>query len=351
MADLSAIENVARSIAQALPQDSYRLIVEKSTVPVKTGAKVRQVIERCQARSSNFDVASNPEFLREGSAVEDAMKPDRIVIGANSPKAEKLLRKLYEPFKAPVIVTDIEAAELIKHAANSFLAMKISFINAISVLCEIVGADVAQVARAIGMDPRIGPAFLNAGIGYGGSCLSKDVQAFQAIAKELGSDLQLLEEVERINKEARQRFIRKVEEELWILQGKTVAVWGLAFKPDTDDVRDSVAIDIVQDLARKGVKIQAYDPRANERARAVLGDTVLYCKDPYEACRDADCALLLTEWNEFRSLDLGKVRRLLRHPILIDGRNIFDPADMKRRGFIYRAMGRGASGRVQRKLA
>lgn len=348
MADLSAVETVAREIAESIPD--YRLIVEKSTVPVKTGGKVRQVIDRYKPRGKTFDVASNPEFLREGSAVEDALRPDRIVIGVSSPRAEKLLRKLYQPFRAPVIVTDVEAAELIKHAANSFLAMKISFINAISAICDLVGADVSQVSHAVGMDKRIGSAFLNAGIGYGGSCFSKDIQAFQAISKELGYDFELLREVERINKDARRRFVRKVEEELWILNGKTVAALGLAFKPDTDDIRDSVAIDILQDLISKGVKVRAYDPRATDRARTVLADSVDYCRNPYDACKGADCLLLLTEWDEFRRLNLGRVKKALRHPIVIDGRNLFDPRLMREKGFVYRAMGRGA-GPQERKLA
>jgi UDPglucose 6-dehydrogenase len=347
MADLSVIENVARRIAQSIPD--YRLIVEKSTVPVKTGAKIMQVIERYKPRGATFDVASNPEFLREGSAVQDAAKPDRIVIGVDSPKAEKLLRNLYRPFRAPLIVTDVEAAELIKHAANSFLALKISFINAISTICDLVGADVAQVAKAIGMDARIGPAFLNAGVGYGGSCLSKDVQAFQAISKELGYEFDLLRDVEKINREARARFLRKVEEELWILDGKTVAVLGLAFKPNTDDIRDSVAIEIVQELLRKGVKIRAYDPQAMDRARGVLQGAVTFSASAYDACRGADCALVLTEWDEFKSLSLAKMKKLLRHPIVVDGRNVFDPEAMRRQGFVYRAMGRGPAAKERKK--
>jgi UDPglucose 6-dehydrogenase len=338
MADLSAVENVARQIAETLP--GYRLIVEKSTVPVRTGARVRRVIERCARKGAEFDVASNPEFLREGSAVEDALRPDRIVIGVDSPRAEKLLRAVYRPFKAPLIVTDLQAAELIKHAANSFLAMKISFANAIAAICDLVGADVTQVAGAVGLDPRIGPAFLNAGIGYGGSCLSKDVQAFQAIARELGYDFRLLGEVEKINKETRARFLRKLEEELWILNGKTAAVLGLAFKPNTDDIRDSVAIEIVKELIARGVAVRAYDPRAMDKARAVLGGGATFCRDGYEACAGADCVLLLTEWPEFLKLDWGRVKRAVRQPILFDGRNALDPELLAKRGFVHRAMGR-----------
>ncbi|HXG61787.1 MAG TPA: UDP-glucose/GDP-mannose dehydrogenase family protein [Planctomycetota bacterium] len=337
-ADLTYIESVSRDIAAAL--SDYRLIVERSTVPVRTGEHVKAVITKYARGGKDFDVASNPEFLREGSAVEDTLHPDRVVLGVETRRAEMILRELYAPFKAPILVTDIKSAELIKHASNSFLALKISYINAIAALCEKAGANVIEVARGMGMDRRIGPHFLRAGIGYGGSCFPKDVAAFEAIARDLGYDFGLLREVQRINQEACDRFVKKVEQELWIVKGKTIAAWGLSFKPDTDDVRESVALKVVSRLVGLGARVRAYDPRANGEARGVLGRSVAFCRSALEAARGADCALLLTEWEEFGRLDLRKVRRVMAHPTILDGRNFFDPEKVRELGFTYRSVGR-----------
>lgn len=338
-ADLSQVEGVTREIAVSLKD--YRLIVEKSTVPVRTGEYVKRVLTKYARKGADFDVASNPEFLREGAAVEDTRRPDRIVLGVETRRAEMILRELYRPFRAPILVTDLKSAELIKHASNSFLALKISYINAIAEICERSGASVTEVARGMGLDRRIGPGFLQAGIGYGGSCFPKDVAAFEAIARDLGYDFGLLREVQRINREARERFLRKVEEELWIVRGKTIAALGLSFKPDTDDLRESPAVDVVRRLAEGGARLRAYDPRAGEKARELfLEKEVTICSSALEACTGADCALLLTEWEEFRKLDWGKIRRAMAHPTLLDGRNALDPARMRELGFTYRSVGR-----------
>ncbi len=336
-ADLSQVEAVAREVAGSLAE--YRLVVEKSTVPVRTGEHVRKVIAKYAPKGRDFDVASNPEFLREGSAIEDTLRPDRIVLGVETRRAEMILRELYKPFKAPILVTDIKSAELIKHASNSFLAMKISYANALAAICEKAGASVSEVVRGMGMDRRIGPSFLQAGIGYGGSCFPKDVAAFEAISRELGYDFGLLREVQRVNAEARERFVKKVEEELWIVRGKTIAALGLSFKPDTDDLRESPAVDVVRRLVTMGAKVRAYDPRAGEKAREILPE-VSVCRSALEACSGADCALLLTEWDEFRRIDLRRLRRVMAHATFIDGRNVFDPARMRELGFTYRSVGR-----------
>jgi UDPglucose 6-dehydrogenase len=256
-----------------------------------------------------------------------------------SPRAEAVLRDVYAPFKAPIVVTDIQSAELIKHASNSFLAMKISYANMLAAVCEKAGANVAEVVRGMGMDKRIGPAFLNAGIGYGGSCFPKDVAAFEAISRELGCEFGLLRETQRVNAEARARFLKKIEEELWIVKGKTIAALGLSFKPDTDDLRESVAVEVVRALVQQGARVRAYDPKALEKAKAVLKD-VTFCGSALEAAAGADCALLLTEWEEFRKLDLRKLKKGMAHPTLIDGRNLFDPEKARELGFTYRSVGR-----------
>jgi UDPglucose 6-dehydrogenase len=336
-ADLSYIEAVSRDIARRL--DEYRLVVEKSTVPVRTGEHVRNVITKYAKKGADFDVASNPEFLREGSAIRDTLEPDRVVFGVGTRRAEMVLRDLYKPFKAPVVCTDIKSAELIKHASNSFLAMKISFANALAAVCEKAGANVSEVVRGMGMDARIGPSFLNAGIGYGGSCFPKDVAAFESISRDLGVDFGLLREVMKVNADARERFLKKIQEELWIVKGKTIAAWGLAFKPDTDDLRESVAMAVVKRLAEQGAKVRAYDPQAMEKAKPQL-EGVVFCSDPLEAAEGADCALLLTEWAEFRDLDLARVKKVMAHPTLLDGRNLFDPAKVRELGFTYRSVGR-----------
>ena len=337
-ADLTFVENVSREIAASMP--SYRLIVEKSTVPVNTGEWVEHTIKIFNKRNIKFDVASNPEFLREGSAIKDFMNPDRIVIGVKSKRAKELLVELYKPLKAPIVVTDIKSAEIIKHASNSFLATKISFINAISDICDKVGADIVEVARGIGLDRRIGKEFLNAGIGFGGSCFPKDLSAFIRIAEKIGYDFGMLKEAQKVNEYQKKLLIKKIEGLLWNLPKKTIGVLGLSFKPDTDDIRQAPALDVIEMLHKEGVKIKAYDPQAMDKAKKVLPKGVVLCKDAYSVAKDSDCILLATEWNEFKELDFKKIKRIMRQPILIDGRNIYDPAEMKKLGFTYVGIGR-----------
>jgi UDPglucose 6-dehydrogenase len=335
--DLSFIESVAREIAAALT--SYKIVVDKSTVPVKTGDKVHETIKRYCKAKVDCDVVSNPEFLREGFAVEDLMKPDRIVIGTRSQRPVPAMKEIYAPFKAPVIVTDINSAELIKHAANSFLALKISYINAVSIMCEASGANVQEVANGMGMDARIGRRFLDAGIGFGGSCFPKDLSAFIKISEQLGYDFRLLKEVQRINAEQMERFIKKITNTLWVLKDKTIGVLGLAFKQNTDDVRMSPAIELCQRLQQEGARLRVYDPQAMEKAKAVLKD-VTYVEDMDAVATGCDALVIATEWPEFKKLDLERARRELTHPILFDGRNLFDPAEMEQSGFIYKSVGR-----------
>lgn len=337
-ADLSSIENVSHEIAKHMKD--YRLIVEKSTVPVETGEWIQKTIEADHRSGVRFDVASNPEFLREGSAIHDFLEPDRIVIGVQSAKAEKILKELYKPLKAPILVTDIKSAELIKHASNSFLATKVSFINAVSKVCDAVGADVEQVSAGMGADPRIGRSFLKAGIGFGGFCFPKDLSAFLKMSEKVGARFNLLEEVLTINEGQKRYFIKKVEDTLWNLKGKVIGVLGLAFKPDTDDMRFAPSVDIIHHLQKEGVKIRAYDPEAQERAKALLTD-VVYAKTPYEAARNSDALLLLTEWSEFKNLDFKRIKKLMRQPVFFDGRNMFDPNVFKKIGFRYVGIGRG----------
>lgn len=338
--DLTYIERVAREIASVLK--GYRVIVDKSTVPVKTGEKVADTIRRYNKADAEFDVVSNPEFLREGCAVDDLMHPDRIVIGANSDRALALMGKIYEPFMAPVMVTDINSAELIKHAANSFLALKISYINAVSAICEASGADVQKVADGIGADKRIGRSFLSAGLGYGGSCFPKDIAAFIAISEQLGTPFNLLKEVQRINQNQRERFVKKLRDTLWVLKEKRLAVWGLTFKPDTDDVRNSVAIELVNDLTREGAHVVAYDPKGIEKVRdlKLCPDTVLV-SSALEAVRDAEALIIATEWKEFENVDFSEVRRVMHTPLIFDGRNLLDQNTMRDLGFQYHGIGRG----------
>ncbi len=357
-ADLSYVESVARGISGAL--NHYKVIVEKSTVPVYTSDWVRKIILRNGASADNFDVASNPEFLREGTAVTDFLYPDRIVLGADHPRCAAVLRKIYAPltdgsyYQRPdaiprpdraaipprLIVTSAKSAELIKHASNAFLATKISFINAVASICEGVGADVLQVCQGIGTDSRIGPRFLNPGIGYGGSCFPKDLLAFRAVARESGYEFRLLDEVMRINEEQRQRFLRKVRSALWTLRGKRLGVLGLAFKGGTDDIRESPAMLLVQSLLQEGCQVAAYDPAATERAREVLPAKVEFAASAYDAATGADALLILTEWDEFAALDLSRLSELLKYPIVIDGRNLYDPEVMAAHGFTYYSVGR-----------
>ena len=339
--DLSFLEKVARDIAGVLTD--YRVIVDKSTVPVKTGEKVAESIKRYNRHRANFDVVSNPEFLREGCAVADLMHPDRIVIGAQSEHAIDLMKKVYEPFMAPMLVTDINSAELIKHCANSFLALKISYINAVSAICEASGADVEKVADGIGMDHRIGRDFLNPGIGYGGSCFPKDIAAFITISERLGTPFDLLKEVQRINNAQKERFLKTIRETLWVLREKRIAVWGLTFKPDTDDVRSSVAIELVTHLLREGAHVIAHDPKGMEKARAIkaIADAE-FVSSALEAVTDAEALVIATEWNEFANVDLEIVKEKMTTPIVFDGRNLLDPETMRRLGFHYYSIGRAS---------
>src|SRR5947209_11753961 len=339
--DLSYIEKVAREIAGVLTD--YRVIVDKSTVPVKTGEKVAESIKRYNRHGASFDIVSNPEFLREGCAVDDLMHPDRIVIGAQSEHAIDLMKKVYEPFMAPILVTDITSAELIKHCANLFLALKISYINAVSVICEASGADVEKVSDGIGMDHRIGRDFLNAGIGYGGSCFPKDIAAFIAISEQLGRPFNLLKEVQRINNAQKERFLKTIRETLWVLCEKRIAVWGLTFKPDTDDVRSSVAIELVTHLLREGARVVTYDPKGMDKARAVktIADAE-FASSALEAVTGAEALIIATDWNEFANVDLAVLKDKMRTPIVFDGRNLLDPETMRQFGFHYYSIGRAS---------
>ena len=357
-ADLSYVESVTREIAHSTR--GYKVIVEKSTVPVYTNAWIHRAMILNGCRSGEFDVVSNPEFLREGTAVTDFLYPDRIVVGASTERAKELLRELYGPLidgsyykqagavprpdgvktQGAYIETSAQSAEVIKHASNAFLAMKISFINAVANVCEAVGADVEDVCKGLGSDSRIGPRFLRAGIGYGGSCFPKDIAAFRAVARDFGCQFGLLDEVHRINEEQRQRFLKKVRGALWTLKKKRLAVLGLAFKDGTDDVRDSPAIEIVKGLLEEGCNIVAFDPAAMDRARGVLNDSISYAPDAYAAAKGADALLILTEWKEFASLDLPRLRELLNYPIVLDGRNLYSPQDMAQAGLNYYSVGR-----------
>jgi UDPglucose 6-dehydrogenase len=335
--DLSFIEKVAREIAAAMT--SYKIVVDKSTVPVRTGDKVAETIKRYCKAKVEFDVVSNPEFLREGFAVEDLMKPDRIVIGVKSQRPVPAMKEVYAPFKAPIIATDINSAELIKHASNSFLALKISYINAISIICEATGANVMEVAGGMGMDERIGRRFLNPSLGFGGSCFPKDLSAFIKISEQVGYSFGLLKEVQRINDEQMARFIKKICDTLWVLKDKTIGVLGLAFKQNTDDVRMSPAIDLCLRLQKEGAALRVYDPKAMDKARGVLQD-VTFVEDMNAVAEGCDALIVATEWDEFKKLDLDRARKTMTHPIMFDGRNLFDPEEMERLGFIYKSIGR-----------
>jgi UDPglucose 6-dehydrogenase len=355
-ADLSAIESVARAIASTAR--GYRLVIEKSTVPVQTAKRLWKHLSIYNTNGLEFDVVSNPEFLREGSAVGDFFHPDRIVIGAESPRAIAMMKEIYRPVltprsacpihaqcpptcETPLIVTDTNSAELVKHASNSFLAMKISFINLVADACEAAGADISKVAEGIGSDKRIGQSFLNPGIGFGGFCFPKDLQAFVRIGEQLGCDFSLLKEVEKINLRRAEQFVAKVKRELWVLRGKTLAVWGLAFKPDTDDVRFAPAINIIRRLLAEGASIRAYDPQAMEKAKRELPE-ITYCQNHYEAAQQADAILVLTEWDEFRRPDWDSLARSVAHALLIDGRNLYsaEAEDVRSHGFQYVCIGK-----------
>ena len=337
-ADLGAVEEVAREIGQAM--ERYTVIVNKSTVPVGTGELVRDVIERHQRQTVPFDVVSNPEFLREGSAIEDTLRPDRIVIGAPTQQVAMTLLELYAPLERPMIITDVPSAEMIKYASNAYLATKISFANAIANICEMAGADVTQVVKGMGLDARIGPAFLQAGLGYGGSCFPKDTDSLIHTADDLGYDFGLLRAVVDVNRERAAQLVAKIDKALAPLDDKVVAVLGLAFKPNTDDMREAKSIEVVTRLVELGVEVRAYDPVAMANARRVLPAAVTYCDSAHAAAAGADAVVLLTEWNEFKLLNLERLRGVMRRPVIFDGRNLWEPERMRRLGFEYHSTGR-----------
>ena len=361
-ADLSYVEAVVSQIAQAM--NGYKVLVEKSTVPVYTNEWITRCMHRHGVASDRFDIVSNPEFLREGTAVGDFLHPDRIVVGANNERSAELLRRIYAPLTdgsyytqpgalegpcsaeepAKLVVTSAQSAEIIKHAANAFLAMKISFINAVANLAEAVEADIEDIALGMGLDARIGPRFLRAGLGYGGSCFPKDVPAFSWVAEQQGVDFHLLSEVRKINERQLDLFFEKIHSALWTLRGKKIAALGLAFKSDTDDIRDSPAIALIRRLLEAGVKVAAYDPAAMESAQRVLpaSELLSYVADPYTAAEHADATVILTEWKQFAELDLNRMNRALKFPIMIDGRNLYSPAVMRDHGFTYVSVGRPA---------
>lgn len=341
--DLSFVEQVSREIAACFTlQTSYKVIVDKSTVPVRTGDNVMRTIATYACEGADFDVVSNPEFLREGCAVDDLLYPDRIVVGVSSPRAGSVMNRVYEGFDAPLIETDINSAELIKHAANSFLALKISYINAVSAICEATNADIKKVAKGIGLDDRIGCSFLNAGLGYGGSCFPKDIKAFIAISEQLGIPFRLLKEVEAINESQRKRFFGKICQRLWILKDKNIAVWGLAFKQNTDDIRESVAIKLCGELLAAGVNLKVYDPQALENAKEYGGleGNIEYCTSMEECLHKADALVIATEWPEFANFNLDVIKKTMRSPLVFDGRNLFKRINMVAAGIEYHCIGR-----------
>src|SRR2546427_7513090 len=336
--DLSAVEAVAQEIGRAM--DRYIVVVNKSTVPVGTGEFVREVIERHQRQPVPFDVVSNPEFLREGSAIEDTLRPDRTVIGPPTQQVAMTLLELYAPLERPMIITDVPSAEMIKYASNAFLATKISFINAVANICELAGADVTQVMKGMGLDPRIGSAFLAAGLGYGGSCFPKDTDSLVHTASTLGYDFALLRSVVDVNRDRAGHFVDLLVKALGPLDGRVIAVLGLAFKPNTDDLREAKSVEVVERLLDLGATVRAYDPVAMNHARKTLPASVIYCESPYEAAGGADAVALVTEWNEFKFLNLERLRGVMRRPVVFDGRNVWEPERIRRLGFEYHSIGR-----------
>lgn len=339
-ADMKYVEEVAREIANQM--NDYKVIVTKSTVPVGTGEKIREIISRNLKSRTDFDIVSNPEFLREGSAIEDFMRPNRVVLGAASPQAVAIMKDLYKPLyllETPFVITNIETAELIKYASNSFLATKISFINEIATLCEKVGADVHMVAKGMGLDQRIGSKFLHPGPGYGGSCLPKDTTALLKIAEDNNVHLGIVDAAVRANERQRIYMVERIKQSMGDLKGKTIAVLGLSFKPNTDDIRDAPSVPIIKTLLKEGAKIRAYDPVSMEEAEKILPE-IKYCKDPYNTLKGADALIIMTEWNQFRNLELDKIKALLNSPFFFDLRNIYDPQKMREKGFQYYSVGR-----------
>jgi UDPglucose 6-dehydrogenase len=336
--DLGAVEEAAQGIGAAMK--GYTVVVNKSTVPVGTGDLVRDVILRHQTTPLPFDVVSNPEFLREGSAIEDTLRPDRIVIGAPSQQVAMTLLELYAPLERPMIITDVHSAEMIKYASNAFLALKVSFMNAIANICEAAGADVTHVMKGMGLDARIGPAYLNAGLGYGGSCFPKDTESLIHTAQRLGEDFAILRGVVDVNRNRVPLFVEKIAKILAPVEGKVLAVLGLSFKPNTDDMRDAKSVELIRLLTGAGATVRAYDPVAVDNARAILPLTVQYAASPYEAAEGADGVVLVTEWNEFKAINLERLRSVMRRPLVFDGRNLWEPERMRRLGFEYHSTGR-----------
>ena len=338
-ADLQHVLGVARDVAKAM--NGYKVIVNKSTVPVGTSEKVREVIRR--ETTHPFSVVSNPEFLKQGAAIDDFMKPDRVVIGAEDPRSEQMMRELYSPFTrtgAPIMVMDCASAELTKYAANAMLATRVSFMNEVANVCELVGADVDHVRRAIGADRRIGTSFLFPGIGYGGSCFPKDVKAMVRFASQKDYDFRILKAVESVNTSQKTRLFAKMRAHFGSLKGKRVAVWGLAFKPKTDDMREAPAVPLIDALLSAGATVQAFDPEATRVAKGIFGNRVTFSTQSYEALKGADCLAIVTEWNEFRRPDFARMRTLMRSPVVFDGRNLFETDEMKQNGFTYYSIGR-----------
>jgi len=336
--DLRYVKSVSKEIAEAM--NEYKIIVSKSTMPVKTGQKIKEIISRFCPKNIKFDVVSNPEFLKEGSAIRDFLYPDRIVVGVENEKAKKIMKKLYKIIKAPIIFTNIESAEIIKHACNAFLATKISFINAVANICEKNRADVEEVAKVMGLDKRIGGFFLKPGIGFGGSCLPKDISAFIRTAAESGYDFKLLKEIRKINQKQKENFVKKTKKNILGLRNKKLGILGLSFKPGTDDMRGAPSVDIINAFIKEGAEIKAYDPVAEEKAREIFKDRIIYCSNVYEAAKNSDVLFILTDWEEFKNIDLIKIKKLLKSPKIIDGRNIFDPKKMRKLGFNYSCIGR-----------
>jgi UDPglucose 6-dehydrogenase len=338
-ADLQHVLEVARQVAKAM--NGYKVIVDKSTVPVGTSAKVREVVRR--ETTHPFSVVSNPEFLKQGAAIDDFMKPDRVVIGAEDPRAKEMMLELYGPFTrtgAPIMVMDCASAELAKYAANAMLATRISFMNEIANVCELVGADVDEIRRAVGSDKRIGNAFLFPGIGYGGSCFPKDVKALMHFASEKDYDFKILKAVESVNNAQKTRLVAKMRAHFGSLKGKTAGIWGLAFKPRTDDMREAPAVPLIEALLSAGVTVQAYDPEAAKVAKGIFGNRVTFATKTYDVLKGADCLVIVTEWSEFRRPDFARMQKLMRSPVVFDGRNLFTPEHMKQNGFTYYSIGR-----------
>ncbi|MBL7083014.1 MAG: UDP-glucose/GDP-mannose dehydrogenase family protein [Candidatus Aminicenantes bacterium] len=340
-ADMTYVEGVSKRIAENL--NDYKVVVEKSTVPVQTSMWIKRAIDLYKKKDKTFDVASNPEFLREGSAVSDFLNPDRIIVGVETEKAKDIMIKIYEKYKDRLLVTNIDTAEIIKHASNSFLALKISYINLISELCEKTDANVELAAKGMGLDERIGSQFLRAGLGYGGSCFPKDIRALSRIGEDLGVNMNLLKEADRINLKRIDVFVEKIKKAIWVLKDKKIAVLGLSFKPETDDIREAPSIKVIKRLLEEGASLSLYDPKAMENVKKVFPEKpsqISYAKSPYEAAEKANVLLIITEWDEFRELDLNKIKEVMANSIIVDGRNIFEPAKVRELGFEYYSFGR-----------